>query len=441
MIAHTDDRAEGFDPDKDMPAPLAPGQIGPQAWLTAPETVAVYQALTKEGADARFVGGCVRDGLMARPVKDIDLATPDRPEKVISLLEQAGIKAIPTGIDHGTITAVINKIPFEITTLRRDVSTDGRRATIEFTNSWQEDAKRRDFTINSLSCNLQGEVFDPLDVGMEDIARGIVKFIGEATDRVEEDYLRILRYFRFLAICGRHRPDKSSLGACRKYAHKLTSLSGERVWQEIERLLMVPNSADMFQTMRGARILDAVLPEVQHPGILRILTWLETTALMIDDIAPDPIRRFAALLEGTAEDAKVAADRLRLSNKDRDRLIALKSPPVPITHQLEKTILDELLYRHGKDRVIDWILLGWAGKRQFGEDLNSTATTNWKTLLDQALTWQEKTFPLTGQDLLDAGYDAGPKIGEILKETEDWWIGEGFQPDKDACLRQAQLLK
>ena len=204
------------------------GQLPPQPWLDTVDTRAVIDALEKDGTRVRFIGGCVRDAIAHRPVQDIDIATPDPPETVIALLEGAGIRAIPTGLDHGTVTAVSGGASFEVTTLRKDVATDGRHATVEFTDDWLEDAKRRDFTINAMSATPDGDVFDPFD-GISDLAHGRVRFIGLARDRIAEDYLRILRFFRFHGSYGRPPVDKDALAACRAHADGLSELSGERI--------------------------------------------------------------------------------------------------------------------------------------------------------------------------------------------------------------------
>jgi len=297
----------------------AHGKLPPVAWLSAPETKAVINALTAEGTEVRFVGGCVRDALRHKEAHDIDLATPDLPEKVIALLVQAGIRAIPTGIDHGTITAVIDEKSFEITTLRIDLKTDGRRALIGFTDNWVIDAKRRDFTFNSLSASIDGDVYDPTS-GLWDLAHGQVRFIGNAHDRIAEDYLRILRYFRFYGTLGRPPIDSEALAAIRHYAKNLSELSGERIRNELFKILCVPDPAEILIKMRGSDVLDKILPEAGDLGILRLINWFETRAINIDGINPDPIRHLAALISTNVKNTDELAQRLRLSSKDRARL-------------------------------------------------------------------------------------------------------------------------
>ncbi|MHA1597391.1 MAG: CCA tRNA nucleotidyltransferase, partial [Alphaproteobacteria bacterium] len=226
------------------------GKLEPQPWMTAPQTVAVMTALMADGHEARFVGGCVRDGVLKRPVNDIDIATPETPERVMELMEQAGIKAIPTGIDHGTITVVNPPLHFEVTTLRVDTQSHGRHATVDFTTDWLADARRRDFTINTLSCNIDGDIYDLLG-GLDDLGNRWVRFVGVARERIEEDILRLLRYFRFYATFGNPPPDKAALAACRQLAPRLKELSAERVRDELLRILDAPHPADTIVLMNG----------------------------------------------------------------------------------------------------------------------------------------------------------------------------------------------
>ena len=223
-----------------MTAAATSERIAPQAWMTAPETRAVVAALSAAGAEVRFVGGCVRDALAGRRVKDVDLATTDRPERVIELLQAAGLKAVPTGLDHGTVTAIAGHRPFEITTLREDVETDGRRARVAFTDDWQADAARRDLTFNAMSCSPEGDLFDPFG-GRADLAAGRGRFVGDPRARIQEDYLRLLRFFRFQAHYGRVPPEPATLAVLRDLAPQLASLSGERLRSELLRLLEAPD--------------------------------------------------------------------------------------------------------------------------------------------------------------------------------------------------------
>ena len=269
--------------------------IEPQPWMTAPETRAVIAALTAEGAEVRFVGGCVRDALAGHPVKDIDLATPDRPEKVLALLEAAGLKAVPTGLDHGTVTAISGHRPFEITTLRRDVQTDGRRAVVAFTDDWEADAARRDLTFNALSCSPDGRLFDFFG-GYDDLLAGRVRFVGDPRARIREDYLRLLRFFRFQAHYGRLPPDPEILAVARELVPELAGLSGERIRAELLRLLEAPDPLPVLEIMIADRILESILPEIAGTAVLAGLLTLDLPE------AADPVLRLGALLAPGAEE-------------------------------------------------------------------------------------------------------------------------------------------
>jgi len=292
------------------------GQLGPEEWLTAPATRAVLAALTADGAEVRFVGGCVRDSVLRRPVHDIDIATHDPPERVMMLLEQARIRAIPTGIDHGTVTAVVaapeGNAHFEITTLRRDIATDGRHARVAFDGDWTTDAARRDFTVNALFCDAQGRIYDPFD-GLPDLGAGRIRFVGNAMKRVDEDALRILRFYRFYAHLGSPPPDPDALDACRNQAQKLATLSGERISGELLRLLEAPDPASVLLMMRDERVLRHILPEAEDFGRLRVLTFLETRGILRPRIAVDALRRLASVLpaDGAAAVARRPVTRPR----------------------------------------------------------------------------------------------------------------------------------
>ncbi|HEX7391036.1 MAG TPA: CCA tRNA nucleotidyltransferase, partial [Acidiphilium sp.] len=265
--------------------------------------------------EARIVGGAVRDMLAGRPLADIDLASPLPPDEVMRRLAAAGIRAIPTGLDHGTVTALIDNTGFEITTLRHDVSTDGRHATVAFTDDWREDAARRDFTINAMSMDRAGTVFDYFG-GRDDLAAGRVRFVGDAATRIAEDYLRILRFFRFLARYGRGEPDAGAIAAIEAHREGLSRLSAERVWQELKSILATPDPRAALRLMAGTGVFGAILPEADD------LSGFE--AAMARGMPPDPILRLAALIDA---DGAALADRLRLSEAERVRLAALDAAP------------------------------------------------------------------------------------------------------------------
>ncbi len=422
------------------------GDLGPQPWIAAAATRAVMAALTAGGAEVRFVGGCVRDALAKRPVGDIDIATPDPPERVQELLTAAGIKTVPTGISHGTITAIVDGKPFEVTTLRRDTETDGRRAKVAFTDDWMVDADRRDFTINAMSASPTGAVYD-YNEGIADLAHGRVRFIGRAETRIEEDYLRILRFFRFQGTFGRPPVNRAALTACRAHAAELKQLSAERVRSEFLKILLVPDPADILIHMRGTGVLDVILPEAADIPRIRMLNWLETRAVNIKDVAPDPIRRIAALLdEARAEaGASAIAERLKLSNAERARLIDMAAPTLAVSADFDEADASRVLRRIGTERMRDLVLLAWASELTDHARLERSRTDAYIALLEQCALWSPPIFPLSGDDVLALGVAPGPTVGQLLEKVEEWWENGGYRSNRQQCLdrlfREAEAIK
>lgn len=418
------------------------GQLGPQEWLSAPATRTVLAALTAEGGEVRFVGGCVRDSILRRPVRDIDIATHDLPEKVMTLLERAGIRAIPTGIDHGTVTAMIpgenGNAHFEITTLRRDVETDGRRARVSFDADWTADAARRDFTMNALFCDAEGRIYDPFD-GLADLGAGRIRFVGNAMKRVDEDALRILRFYRFYAHLGKPPANPDALAACRKQAQKLTTLSGERISGELLRLLEAPDPTSILLVMRDERVLQHILPEAEDFGRLRVLTFLDTRGILRPAITADAMRRLAALLPKDAAVAETVARRLKFSNVQAERLIGLAAPRDLPDADGGVTGARRLLYRVGIERYVDLAMLAWAGKRAL-EAHRAGDNDRWIALIDAALAWQPVRLPVSGADVLALGIEPGPAVGMLLAKAEDWWSAGDFQAGRDDILAQLKHL-
>jgi len=365
----------------------------------------LLKALAASEGQTRYVGGAVRDDLLDLPVNDVDLATRLQPIDVMSRLEAARIKAVPTGIDHGTITAVSDGHPFEITTLRRDVSTDGRRATVAFTDDWKEDAARRDFTINALSADpMTGEIFDYFG-GLEDLANRHIRFIGDPLMRIAEDHLRILRFFRFHARFGEGELDAAALDACTARANDLMALSRERIADELLKLLGVDDPSPTVGIMLQRQILRPVLPEIEPKKLsdLEALIACEKDA----GIAPDPLRRLAALLPGAPEVAEDIAGRLRLSNKARKRLACAAMSDLSSSPQA-------LAYRAGPDCAVDRLLL--AGKSD-----EAAAISGWKP----------PRLPIGGGALIARGLMEGPIVARTLKAIENRWVEAGF-PTGDA---------
>ena len=355
----------------------------------------------------------------------------------MQLLEQAAIRAIPTGIDHGTITAVIDGWHFEVTTLRVDMENYGRRAVVAFTDDWQADALRRDFTINTLSCTLEGDIYDPLN-GMEDLAQRWVHFVGIAQDRIEEDILRLLRFFRFQATFGKTYVDRDALAACRLLAPRLKELSAERIQGELFRILEAPNPADTLIIMNGERILEHVLPEAVNFGRLRMIAWLETTAIKVDSVAPDRLRRLAASLDDDDLGHGALAQRLRLSNKQTMQLATMTDGKYKPHPQMDKLERSKALFDLQADGFRDLVLLNWAQEMSLEPKRNHKRTEEWLTLIDAADTWHQPVFPVNGRDAMDRGLQHGPAVGQALDAVETWWSHDGFKANRDQCLAKLE---
>ncbi len=362
--------------------------------------------------EARLVGGVVRDLLAGRPIVDLDLATPEPPQAVMDRLRADGIKVVPTGLAHGTVTAVLDSRPFEITTLRRDVETDGRHAVVAWTADWREDAARRDFTINAMSIDQDGRLHDYFG-GASDLGAGRVRFVGDATARIAEDALRILRFFRFQARYGRGRPDPAAVGAIGSAVGLLRQLSAERVWAELRRLLEGPDPADASRLMHRLGVLDAVLPRGGDPERLARLLAL--------DAPPDPLLRLAALASG---DASAIALRLRLSNADADRLLTLMQGIRP-DPGLDDDALRRLLADDEAASLCD---------RSWLAATTSDDPAAWLSLRRRLCALERPVFPLSGRDAVAAGLPPGPAVGGALRAVEAWWRDGGCRADRTACL-------
>jgi poly(A) polymerase len=385
-------------------SPAATLRIEPPAFLRHPALASVMAALP----EARVVGGAVRDTLAGQPVTEVDLATPRLPGQVMQALRDAGLRVVPTGLDHGTVTAVADGRGIEITTLRRDVETDGRHAIVTFTDDWRADAARRDFTINAMSMTQDGEVFDYFG-GVADLRAGIVRFVGDPATRIAEDYLRILRYFRFVARYGAGPPDPEAVAAIRAGVAGLTRLSVERVWSELSRLLAAPDPRAVVSLMAETGVLAAVLPEgVDPPRLARLIA---------SGAPPDPLLRLAALLAG---DAAALAMRLHLSGAERDRLLALRSGPTPQPGNDDAT-LRRLLAEDDSTVLID---------RAWLTGLNAPG---WTELRMRLANLPRPAFPLEGRDVLALGVAEGPKVGELLRQVRTWWLEGGCVADEAAC--------
>lgn len=388
-----------------------PAPATPPPWQDNRAAMRVMAALEDAGGGARYVGGCVRDWLLGRPTGDIDIATTLEPPAVIAALRRANIRPVPTGIDHGTVTAVVAEQGVEITTLRRDVETDGRRAVVGFTRDWAEDAARRDFTINALYADSGGNIHDPTGQGLADIDARRLRFVGDADTRIREDFLRILRFFRFHAQIGLEF-DPAGLSACGALAHGLARLSVERIWHETKRLLAGEWAAETLQIMRDYGILAVLLPDCAMLGRSDNLP------------APsDPVIRLAALLPDRDAGQRVARG-WRLSRREARRLNAalIELPAEALDDPAE---IRGFIYRDGREAVSDRLILAGARGATVPEAIRSELEN-----------WSPPAFPLSGSDAKALGIAPGPAMGDILKAVEDWWIDAGFAPDRGACLAE-----
>ena len=409
-----------------------PETLPVQSWMTQPATAKVMDALARAGGldAARFVGGCVRNALLRRPVADIDIATTLMPDEVSAALQAADIRAIPTGIDHGTITAVADGHPFEITTLRRDVETDGRHAVVAFTTDWAEDAARRDFNLNALYADLGGRVFDPTGEGLADLHAGAIRFVGDPAARIAEDALRILRFFRFFAVYGRGEPDGAALAACASASGLIANLSVERVAKELLGLLAADDPRPAVRLMAQAGVLGVVLPEAGPLAPFDTLVKIETEQLF----TCDPLLRLAALLPNDPAVGAATATRLRLSNAQRDRLEAALGVAPPLVSWMSPRETRRAVWRLGVDAFTDHVMLAWAASDR------PAATPQWRALLPMAQTWPRPVFPLTGEDVIAAGVPEGPLVGKVMRQVEAWWIDQDFPDDKLSLIERLKAV-
>ncbi len=386
-------------------------------WLRAEATQAVLGFLTQNGFGARVVGGAVRNALMGRAVADIDIATTATPEQVIVTAKARGLKTIATGLAHGTVTVIATGQSFEVTTLRHDVETDGRHATVAFTDDWTADAARRDLTLNALYCDADGTIFDPLG-GIDDLRAGRVRFIGDAKTRIAEDYLRILRFFRFTAEYADGAPDPVGLDAAVVMRAGVQHLSAERVRAELVRLLAAPRALPVIEAMAAHGLLTAILPVAPRLGCLARLIEIEA----VNGLVGDAVLRLATLSVAVAEDAPLIARHLRLSAYEREVLeLAADLPALVPTAVLRPA--QTLLYREGVTTYNRTVLLRWAQSSSDPHD------QRWRTLLDLPRHWSPPELPVSGRDIMALGVAAGPRIGEVLRKLETWWIVNDFPGD------------
>jgi poly(A) polymerase len=393
-------------------------QLADAAWLKEGEVARLLSVLDRDGEEARVVGGAVRNALLQIPTGEIDVATTAVPEEVTRRVEAAGGKAVPTGIEHGTVTAIIGHRPIEVTTLRQDVETFGRKARVVFGRDWRADAERRDFTINALSATAAGAVHDYVG-GLDDIAARRVRFIGEPRRRIEEDYLRILRFFRFHANFGDGAPDRAGLHACVAARAGLETLSRERVHAELLKLLLAPRAAATLAIMAECGLLGMILGGVAFLASFENLVKAEASL----GAEPDAVRRLGALGVWVKEDADRLSSRLRLSGAESERLLALEhwwrvspDPDAQPAHAL--------LYRLGPQSFLDRVLVAWTRSDA------GAADSNWRQLATLPQRWTAPGFPLKAADFVQRGVQAGPRLGNALRAAEKAWIAADFPADR-----------
>jgi tRNA nucleotidyltransferase/poly(A) polymerase len=393
-------------------------------WFQRPELHRVFTALNAEGNEARVVGGALRNTLMTLPISDIDFAATAEPEEMMRLAEAAGLKTVPTGLSHGTVTIVVDGIPFEATTLRHDVETDGRFAKVAFTRDWAADASRRDFTINALYADAEGRVYDPLGDGVADIEAGRIRFIGRAIDRIREDYLRILRFFRFTAEYSRSHVDPDGLMACVEGRDGLAQLSAERVRAELLRIVAAGNPMLALEAMVQSGILELILRGETHLPVFARLAAIEAHL----GLHAYPVRRLAALAVAGPEDAKRLAKGLKLSNAEASSLKTMAARASEIRPDLSLREQREALYRLGHETYSDCVLIAWSRSEAAVDD------ESWLSMIDLPRRWPAPEFAISGQDLITRGFKPGPELGKTLRELEERWIASDFKLSRDKLL-------
>jgi tRNA nucleotidyltransferase/poly(A) polymerase len=416
----------------DTDEPLIVEKAALFTFLREPEVRALLDCLNQDGFVTKIVGGAVRNTLMGLPVNDIDLATTARPTEVVEHAETFGLKVVPTGIDHGTVTVIVMGTPYEVTTLRRDVATDGRHAQVEFTTSWREDASRRDFTMNALYLDRDGTVTDYVG-GIADIERGQVRFIGDPIARIREDYLRILRYFRMYGWYGRGRPDPVSIQACTAERRGLSTLSSERVWSELKRLLAAPDPEKAMLWLRISDVLDIVLPENIGLEQLQNLVKAERQYRW----SADAEQRLQAIVPDDVDVLEPLVKRLGLSNAEQKRLFGWATQDDCFSDQPTVDEFAKRLYFANQDAVQD--LLYQAVAEKIGADDDEPGRL--LDLLVFAVTWRKPDLPISGKDLLPLGIKEGPKMGVILNRLERRWVGNGFNISKEELRDVLHLHK
>lgn len=399
-------------------------------WLRGEALQRLLAVLSADGEEARVVGGAVRNTLLGLPITDVDIAATTPPAETASRAEAAGFKAVPTGFGHGTVTIVAKGRSFEVTTLRRDVETDGRHARVAFGRDWRVDAERRDFTVNALYCDADGAILD-LVGGMPDIATRTLRFIGDPVRRIEEDYLRILRFFRFFAWYGEGRPDAEGLRACARLKGGIAKLSAERVWMEIKKLLAAPDPSRALLWARQAGVLSAALPESERWGIDAIHGLVGAERL--HGWAPDAILRLEGIVPPDAERLAAFAKRMKLSNAERDRLLAFATADAADAAMGDDAFRARL-YFGDRGGIRDRLRLALAVRHGRSESAAIMETARLNEQLRLGESFDPPPFPVTGEDVKTAGVESGPAVGAEIDRLKRLWVASGFVLSRQALL-------
>ncbi|RCS25566.1 CCA tRNA nucleotidyltransferase [Phyllobacterium salinisoli] len=406
---------------------------GRAPWLSDKNLQSLLGALSSDGEEARIVGGAIRNTLLDQKVADIDIATTTSPDETMRRAVERGFKAVPTGIEHGTVTVVAGGRPFEVTTLRADIETDGRRAKVAFGRDWKTDAERRDFTINALYAKADGTLVDDVG-GLRDIETRTLRFIGDAELRIQEDYLRILRFFRFFAWYGSGRPEAQGLKACTRLKDGLAGLSKERIWDEMKKLLSAPDPSRALLWMRQTGVLNVILPESEKWGIDAIHGL--TRAELDLGWPADPLLRLESLIPPDAARMEALGERLKMSNAERARIEAWARADA-LKPNLSDMGLARRIYRGSRQAIVDRLRLALSAARVgagSGDAAAMMEAGRYARLLEKAETYETPHFPLTGGDLIAAGMKKGPEVGRAQRALEDIWIESGFSLDREALL-------
>jgi len=375
------------------------------------------------------VGGAIRDALLNREITDIDFATPLEPKTITEILYKENIKFIDVGINHGTVTAIINERKFEITTFRNDIFTDGRHAQVSFSNSLEEDALRRDFTINAMYLDKSGNLIDPTD-GKKDLENRVVRFIGRPDERIKEDYLRILRYFRFLALFGDISPDAEVMKTISANLDKLSVVSKERQWNELKSILTLTAPNNAISAMSEIGLLDDYFNGIGINDAFVNLIEIESKI----SFSIDPILRLSTLIENSLDKANTIIKKLPLSKSESTDLLKLCTLNKKVVSYMSMKEVRYLLYLLGRDGFQKQILVTWA------KDANNKNEVNWRSLYEVAQSWEKPSFALTAKDVINMGISQGPMVGDILKEVEDWWAENDFIDDKFSLIERLKAI-